>query len=178
MKYRLFLFLLALLVNPFHGCGNPNPNLQKIYSWQDRELVSCVKDSKTIESETEPEMADIDYALSWISSNIKNLPDDVEYWQTSCETIQRKAGDCEDHAILLWKLLRDKGFSDSVNRIGWFANKENSKSGHMAVILHFANQTLIIDPPNHYQIELTSYLQDHLFYSLIFEFNLHSIWEY
>ncbi len=174
----IFCAMLTMLTL-FHGCGNPDPRYQKIYGWQDRELISCIRDSGTVETETEPELTDIVHALSWMSRNITSVPDKVEYWQTSCETLERRKGDCEDQAILLWRLLREKGFSREANRIGWLAY-ENSEIEHMIVILHLASGTLIADPTSRYEklSDFDSYLQSKPYCFLIFEFNLNSIWEY
>ncbi|MES0881525.1 transglutaminase-like cysteine peptidase [Roseibium sp. SCP14] len=40
-----------------------------------------------------------------------------EYWASPVETLQRRAGDCEDYAILKYALLRDLGVEDEDMRI-------------------------------------------------------------
>ncbi len=179
MKKKVIFCMALIMFALSHGCGNPDPRYQKIYDWQDRELISCIRDSGTVETEAEPKLTDVVHALSWMSKNITPTPDDEDYWQTSCETMERGKGDCEDQAILLWRLLREKGFPDDVNRIGWLAHKDDRPS-HIIAIIYFPNEILAVDPTFSYQkiSELDLYLQDRPFYTLIFEFNLYSIWKY
>lgn len=48
--------------------------------------------------------------IEWVSSNIKYVSDRSEFWQLPFETIKRKAGDCDDVAILTGNLLLAVGF--------------------------------------------------------------------
>lgn len=173
------LIIIIILSSLLYGCGEhaSNPFYQQIYNWQDRELF-CIKDSQDIITATTIPLVEIECLLSWISDNIKYQSDEQDYWQTSCETLNKRTGDCEDKAILLWRLLRDQGYPQDINRIGWLRNKDETAPGHMVVILHFEKKTLIADYRHHKLFDLDSYLQKRPYYHLIFTFNLHSIWEY
>lgn len=54
----------------------------------------------------------------WVCSNIAKVADVAEYWQYPVETVERGAGDCEDHAFLLASLIRNGEEAYAV--IGWF----------------------------------------------------------
>ncbi len=174
------LIIIIILSSLLYGCGEhaSNPFYQQIYSWQDRELVSCIKDSQDIVTATTISLIEIECLLSWISRNIKSKADEYNYWQTSCETLNQRTGDCEDKAILLWRLLRDQGYPQNVNRIGWLRNKDETAPGHMVIILFFADKILVADPRFYKPFEFDSYFQKYPYYYLIFTFNLHTIWEH
>ena len=171
----ILIIVLLLLM----GCGQVDEDgtYQQIYSWQDRELVECIQDSSVIENEEEPLLIEATIPLLWMARNISYVPDiSFDYWQTSCETLERKEGDCEDQAILLWRLLREQGFSDKVNKLGCLKNVDKSKKGHVIGILHL-DEIYALNPTIPYQrvFSLDFYLQQHPYYYLAFEFNLNSI---
>lgn len=43
--------------------------------------------------------------FEWVVNNIKYVPETKDYWQLPHETLERKAGDCEDGAILLASMI-------------------------------------------------------------------------
>jgi predicted transglutaminase-like cysteine proteinase len=52
--------------------------------------------------------------LVWVINNIKYIPDKTQYgiqefWAYSYQTLRRKAGDCEDGAILLYNIMLKSG---------------------------------------------------------------------
>lgn len=49
-------------------------------------------------------------AFNWVHENIKPVSDEVEYWQTPSETLDRMAGDCEDLVILLMEFAHEMGY--------------------------------------------------------------------
>jgi hypothetical protein len=56
-----------------------------------------------------PEVATLESIGSWVAFNIKRVNDIIhdrpEYWQSPDQTYVWRAGDCEDHAILMMYLL-------------------------------------------------------------------------
>jgi predicted transglutaminase-like cysteine proteinase len=46
-----------------------------------------------------------------IKRQVRYRSDKREYWQTGRETWERRRGDCEDFAILMVQMCREKGFS-------------------------------------------------------------------
>ncbi len=56
----------------------------------------------------------------------------VEYWASPAETLSRRAGDCEDYAILKYALLRDLGVDDRDMRIVVLRN--TADGNHHAVL--------------------------------------------
>ena len=45
---------------------------------------------------------------TWVHENIKYKPDATNYWQSPEETLSLKTGDCEDLAILMIQLCKEK----------------------------------------------------------------------
>jgi len=182
MKRLILIILLFLPACGYYGDDPESYSLyDKIYDWQDRELVDCIQDSSIVESEQEPSLEKASTSLSWIYQCVLYIPDKgIDYWQTSCETLEIEKGDCDDQAILLWRLLRKQGFSDEINRLGWLKNKNNEEQGHLIVILHYENKIFALDPIRYDGrfCTLDLYLQRFPYYYLIFEFNFDEIWAY
>jgi predicted transglutaminase-like cysteine proteinase len=71
----------------------------------------------TIQTSTDdpsPAVDDINQIRLWVYSHIKQASDEdlhgvTDYWQTPTETLNLKAGDCEDFAILMVSLMRAYG---------------------------------------------------------------------
>ena len=57
--------------------------------------------------------------FEWVRDNIEYVPEAVEHFQRPDETLDRKAGDCEDNAILLASLLSAKGYRNRFKVIAW-----------------------------------------------------------
>ncbi|MBN9671089.1 transglutaminase-like cysteine peptidase [Roseibium aggregatum] len=55
-----------------------------------------------------------------------------EYWASPAETLERRAGDCEDYAILKYALLRDLGIADEDMRI--VVLRDTAAKRHHAVL--------------------------------------------
>lgn len=47
-------------------------------------------------------------AVGWIERSISYTPDVREFWQWPKETLERKAGDCEDRALLMLWMLKER----------------------------------------------------------------------
>ncbi|MEM0448340.1 MAG: transglutaminase domain-containing protein [Methanomassiliicoccales archaeon] len=56
-------------------------------------------------------------AYEWVRRNIAYEEETGDYWQSAKETLARKAGDCEDHAILLASIILNLGGNARVNII-------------------------------------------------------------
>jgi hypothetical protein len=81
----------------------------------------------------------------WVDNNIDYVPDVDGHWQTPAETLSRRAGDCEDYAILLCSLLRAYGVpaEDIYVAAGFDAND----SGHAFVVERwYLRQWRVIEP--------------------------------
>lgn len=64
---------------------------------------------------------------NWVCRSIAKVADPLEYWQYPGETVERGAGDCEDHAFLLTSLIRNEEEAYAV--IGEFIY-QGEKWGH------------------------------------------------
>ncbi len=91
--------------------------------------------------------------ISYINSAVNRLiayRDDrivwknVEYWASPAETLSRKAGDCEDFAILKYWSLREAGFRDQDMRIVVLRDKALRRY-HAVLALYHNNDWLILD---------------------------------
>jgi predicted transglutaminase-like cysteine proteinase len=67
-----------------------------------RERIDSVKGLKTPKD-----------VIVWVRRNVSYQRDSEDYWQSPAETLNRKAGDCEDFAILARALLIGAGFDSS-----------------------------------------------------------------
>jgi hypothetical protein len=54
---------------------------------------------------------EIDAVFRWVKQNIEFRGEDAETLQSPAVTLQLKAGDCDDHSILMAALLRSLGYS-------------------------------------------------------------------
>jgi len=76
------------------------------------------------------------FAFTWVRGNIKYIGDfkkskDYELWQTAFETFNDRTGDCEDGAILMYKICRILGVPAWRLKLRTSQVKYNSKvSGH------------------------------------------------
>ena len=175
---KIKLFLLALLF--FARCGSVPGSYHKVpepYSWQYRENICLDYPILNQENSIANFPSDLYVMLGWIDNHIQKVPDVGEYWQTSCETIERGAGDCEDLAILLWTLLKDYGLSSDSNRIAIICNTKNKKC-HQVVILYL-EEAYIVDPSYVYAqriYTIESFFAVYPSHELMVEYNLYSIW--
>lgn len=94
-------------------------NLQK---WLGKETKTILKEKITLTSilvsagikDTDSNIIKCRKTLKWVHSNIKYVSDNKsnlmnEYWQTPVETLEKRTGDCEDGAILLYTILSFAG---------------------------------------------------------------------
>jgi len=172
MKKLILLLSLFLL-----SCGQTTTSSDRIYDWQDRENICLDYPVLNQGIEISDLVNEIGAMLCWIDEHIQKVPDHEEYWQTSCETIERGAGDCEDLAILLWSFLKDIGISANSNRIAIVCN---TNTCHQVVTI-YAEITYLIDVSNIgiqriYTIE--SFFIRYPQYKLMTEYNLYSTWSY
>jgi hypothetical protein len=76
--------------------------------------------------------------LRWVHDWITYKAEKKEYWQSAFETWDRKAGDCEDGAILIYRLAILAGVPEWRVKLcaGWVhdPNKKGTKSGHAYII--------------------------------------------
>jgi hypothetical protein len=62
-------------------------------------------------------MSEIESVFSWVKNNIEFRGENAEFLQTPKVTLQLKAGDCDDHAVLTAALLRSLGFTVRFNTV-------------------------------------------------------------
>lgn len=67
-----------------------------------------------------------------------------EYWASPVETLEKRAGDCEDYAILKYALLRDLGVEDADMRIVVLRDTA-SRSHHAVLSVRHDGKWLILD---------------------------------
>ena len=63
-----------------------------------------------------------------------------DFWKMPNETIATYGGDCEDLALLVYSVLKDKGYETYL--LGWYTDV----SGHMAVLVKYNDNWFIVDP--------------------------------
>lgn len=59
-------------------------------------------------------VVDLETAFNWVASNVSYVPDNGEKWQGPHDTMKRRAGDCEDFAILLAALCDQLGYDSGI----------------------------------------------------------------
>ncbi len=145
---------------------------QEIEDWQDRETACHY---------SIPNTHNLESAVFWVTSNIKSQrPEEIDYWQTSCETLKTWTGDCEDFVILLWRTLENNVSFDGSNRIAILYNTK-SNYYHSVVITYYSNEIVEVADPS--IISPKKIFESNEFfrkfpYQLLIEFNINSIWEY
>jgi hypothetical protein len=93
-----------------------HPAHRKIREWQSREKVNW---NDFMQEKNKDSLRTVKRIHSNLLQNFTQIPDLFQdYWQTSEESSKTMEGDCEDFAILLWSLLKRKGFDP--NTIGMF----------------------------------------------------------
>jgi len=120
MKKSMVVFFLFFLLSACGGgSGNSNPSLsehyaKKIIDWQAREKLA-------------PPIHTTCYDTGYIEFDIMSTVNQVfpftavseqpgtDYWQTSEESLARRAGDCEDMAILAYRALSDSCLKDKID---------------------------------------------------------------
>jgi len=74
----------------------------------------------------------------WLKNNFTYQSEEVDYWNTPEETVNAKAGDCDDYAILSEFILKDLGYD------AWFivmVNRTPDQSSHAITIIREKDMT-------------------------------------
>jgi hypothetical protein len=86
-------------------------------------------------------------AQDWVVDNVTYTSDAdqyglKEYWGVSYETLERKKGDCDDGAILMYDILRANGIPAWKLRVncGYAINPRNGKSVGHAYVTYYSQQ--------------------------------------
>ena len=74
-------------------------------------------------------------------------PKGQDYWQTPAETLNIGGGDCEDFAILKWKMLLDAGIPE---KDMYFLQgvTEDTKEPHVELVVKLNDETYYLDNRN------------------------------
>ncbi len=122
------------------------------------------------------------YQLSYINRTINRLityRDDryvwktAEYWASPQETLAKKAGDCEDFAILKYCSLREVGFKDANMRI--VVLKDRAASRYHAVLAAYYNDDWLILDNRFSRVRLQ---RDLLQYQQLYSLNDQAQWSH
>ncbi len=103
-------------------------------------------------------------AQDFINGNIAYTTEDVEYWQTPMETLQRGTGDCEDMAFLFMSLAVSYGYGkeDIFVAMGMYG-----EGGHAWVVVRQEGQEFILEPT----ISVPTFIKSEQLYYLIYRYN-------
>lgn len=120
-------------------------NLNKIYTWQKRELniYMTYKHNHTfVYGSLEKQLSELQKIRSWVINNIAYKKDIVnhekkEYWATTYEILRRGTGDCEDQAFVMYRKMIEAGFPR--NKIGIVCVK-----GHAFACYHYCSDDFYI----------------------------------
>jgi predicted transglutaminase-like cysteine proteinase len=129
------------------GCGSSETYLEKkISDWTDREW-ECLECPIYRPSQGDYSLAtyeNMEEIVNSVYESMSYYPDgDEDHWQTSCESMTRGKGDCEDFAILQWRKLRDIGLPDDIN--GIFIIKQIKGSHAVTAVKLSDNDFFILD---------------------------------
>lgn len=87
--------------------------------------------------------------LNYVQRTIQYISEKKEYWQFSYETMKRRAGDCEDGAVLLANMMLASGIPYWRIRLnaGWVHHPKAGKEGHCYVtyLREEDNQWYVLD---------------------------------
>jgi hypothetical protein len=186
IKDLIILSILSMLLFSLH-CGGLDERMPKrmwwydrVEGWQGRELTCLhnveyknnIYDFSADPSVLETINREISISIDYAEDQGK------DYWQTSCETLQKSCGDCEDLAILVWKRIREEGYPDE--KIGMILGEKNNLFHVCAAVYYSEDDFYIIDPTGFYTRRIVK-ASEFLFekdIKLILWFNLFAIHEY
>jgi hypothetical protein len=153
LQITSFLFIMLFLMSCGGRSGEMSDEMwwyERIESWQIREL-SCLNypEYKYSTPDFIIDPSALKNVSREVSHNFKYFTDrGIDYWQTSCETIQNGKGDCEDLAILLWNKLRMIGYPDE--KIGMLLSEKDGLF-HVCVVAYYSEDDFyIIDPTGYF----------------------------
>lgn len=159
LRTTSFLFIVMFLIS----CGSQSGDIsykkwwyEKIEDWQIREFA-CLNypEYKSSPPDFIIEPSVLKEISREVSSNIKYFKDQgSDYWQTSCETIQKDRGDCEDLAILVWNKLRSSDYPDE--KIGMILSEKNGLFHVCAGVYYSEDDFYMIDPAGHYTWDIVT----------------------
>lgn len=179
-----FVYICTFLIFVLHNCS-PCPSIdnttkkhysEKIYDWQFRES-QCINSYEFFYSTLTPDWDTVINIHNFVFFLLEQVSDDHknDYWQTSCETLKREKGDCEDFSILLAMELRAIGFGDDNIWVGVIEREIGFD--HAFVIIKILNDEYVLDA-NKGLVDEILLLDDYLQLTnsrLICKFNLFSI---
>lgn len=178
-----FLFLVVFLLSCGGGSTEKtgkNMWYDRIEGWQTREL-DCLK-----YPEYNYDVPDFPVEVSVLRdinrevylNNKYEKDEGIDFWQTSCETIQKGKGDCEDLSILVWEKIRAIGYPDKINGM---ILSERGGLFHVFVAVYYSEDDFyIIDPTGYYTLDVIQGREflDKEKINLIFWFNMFLIREF
>ncbi|MGA1839292.1 MAG: hypothetical protein ACMUIU_01595 [bacterium] len=148
-----FLFLVVSLIScGGGGSENTGKNMwyERIEGWQTRELACLEYPEYNYDQSDfiveESVLRDINREVFHSNKYVKD--EGIDFWQTSCETIQYAEGDCEDLAILVWRKLRAKGYPDKIN--GMILSERDGLFHVFVAVYYSEDDFYIIDPTGYF----------------------------
>jgi len=145
--------ILFLLIFALAGCGGDSGSsdtsnfyIAKIKDWQAREAVA--PDIATACSYTGDLMFDIIYILNQkiIGFELKPDPDGGDYWKTSEESLLIMRGDCEDAAILAYRILSNSCLSDYYKNIMFrIRGYDTAPLDHFVLVIFYGSKSWEVD---------------------------------
>jgi predicted transglutaminase-like cysteine proteinase len=123
----------------------------KIYTYIDKIDPESVRDlAIEITQEATTDKREVEEIFYYVRDTIKYVKDprltglDFDYIQSPLETLERKAGDCDDHAVLLASLLESIGYGTSICFVDT-DEEEPFEADHMNIIVAFDGDEYILE---------------------------------
>jgi len=163
---KKFLVILLFVI----GCGgggggSQSQNTDKIADWQNREQL-CGKIETTCSSSVTFHDA--------LTKTIQQLPQ-IKYdpqanepaWQTSCETITNPIGDCDNFAILYYRVIMDSCLPEMFDIDVRIRVVSKEKFHHMFVIIYHGLDV--------FEVDVNAIINVESNYNVVYEFDDHTI---
>jgi hypothetical protein len=122
-----------------------------IYTYIDKINPESVRDlAIAITQEATTDKKEVEELFYYVRDTIKYVKDprltelDFDYIQSPLETLERKAGDCDDHTVLLASLLESIGYSTSICFVDT-DEEEPFEADHMNIIVAFGGDEYILE---------------------------------
>lgn len=123
----------------------------KIYTYINKIDSESVRDlAIEITQEATTDIKEVEELFYYVRDTIKYVKDprltelDFDYIQSPLETLERKAGDCDDHAVLLASLLESIGYGTSICFVDT-DEEEPFEADHMNVIVTVGGDEYILE---------------------------------
>ena len=173
---RLLIIVSIILFLTILCCGSPPPIFfDEIIDWQKREAICLGHPESNLESDFSLEP--IFRIIQRVNTTMKPIKEMNKRWQTSCQSLSRKEGDCDAFALLFWALLEIKKIVLSEDNRAAILYNDRIREYHMVNIVYGNIASYIVDTTGVISPciqELSYFFEKNPQYSLILEFNLFS----